>query len=73
MDIPSAPTAEEMIEAKHHCGGYIYRFAGEFADDEDVPPEAIIGAWNVNDLGVIEGPFIFNDNYDPSLYPCDVD
>jgi hypothetical protein len=63
------PFIEEIEEAKRTPNGCVYRIAGLFKPNEDVPPEAIIGAWQVNALGEIVGDFIKNKNYDEKKWP----
>lgn len=65
----TAPTSEEHQEARKWPGGYIYRIADGFDPDGHVPPEAINGAWKVDDRGRIEGEFIPNDKFDPKCRP----
>jgi hypothetical protein len=64
------PSAEEIVEARKHPGGWIYRIAGHFRPDEDVPPEAIVGAWRVDDFGVVTGEFHPNPKYDQIKHPA---
>ena len=63
------PDAGELAEAKLYPNGRVYRIAGQFTDDQRVPPEAIVGAWKVDANGEIVGNFIRNPNYDCSLWP----
>jgi len=63
------PMPGEVAEAKRHPNGWVYRIAGRFNSNERIPPEAIVGAWRVNELGEIEGEFLCNHNYDPSKWP----
>ncbi len=64
-----APYAGEIEEAKRHPGGWVYRIAGKFGPDDRIPPDAIVGAWKVDALGIIRGPFIENKNYDANRWP----
>ena len=64
------PSLEEIEEAKRTRGGWVYRIAGKFSDDELVPPEAIVGAWKVDDRGNIVGNFMANENYDEHRWPA---
>jgi hypothetical protein len=57
------PSVGEVEAAKHQRNGWIYRIEGVFGRDEDVPPEAIIGAWQVDAKGNICGEFQKNPNY----------
>lgn len=63
------PYSEEVVEARHHPNGRVYRIAGDFAPSDRVPPEAIVGAWKVDAKGEITGDFINNPNYDPERWP----
>ena len=63
------PFPGEISEARNNPNGWVYRIAGHFLPHEDVPPEAIVGAWKVNDQGEIVGEFKANSNYDSSRYP----
>ena len=40
------PLPGEIEEVKRNPDGWVYRIAGKFQEEERVPPEAIIGAWN---------------------------
>lgn len=62
MTTPSI-TEELIAEAKRFPNGYVYVIDKEFANSEDIPPTAILGAWKVNKNGVIEGVFIPNPNF----------
>jgi hypothetical protein len=64
------PFPEEIAEARLIPNGWVYRVGGCFRQDEHVPPEAIVGAWQVNSEGIIIGGFIKNDRYDPSRWPA---
>jgi hypothetical protein len=63
------PSAGEVSEAKRNANGWVYRVAGVFQPNEKIPPDAIVGAWKVNDVGKIVGGFIKNANYDPIKWP----
>ncbi|MEO7697894.1 MAG: hypothetical protein ABIZ04_01585 [Opitutus sp.] len=67
-DIES-PLPGEVEEAKRNPNGWVYRIAGSFASNENVPPEAIVGAWKVDASGRIGGGFIANVKYDPKRWP----
>ncbi|QPJ63843.1 MAG: hypothetical protein G3M70_15610 [Candidatus Nitronauta litoralis] len=58
-----SPDPGEIEEAKKYPNGWVYRISGSFKDDEAIPPEAVVGAWKVNDRGEISGDFILNPNY----------
>jgi hypothetical protein len=61
------PTPEAIAEAKRNPNGWVYVIEGNFKPNDAVPPEAIRGAWKVNDAGEIEGDFILNPNYVPGF------
>ena len=66
MTLPTdRPAPGEIAEAKLNPGGWVYRIVGDYGPDDAVPPEAIAGAWQVGDDGVIVGDFKPNDNYKP--------
>lgn len=65
----TTPFPEELQEAKAHPGKWVYRIAGVFSDNEAIPPEAIVGAWKVDDHGQIVGDFLRNEDYDPERWP----
>jgi len=60
-----APYDGEIEEAKKHPNGNIYRFDRPFSKNEEVPPEAIIGAWTVDKHGKLTGEWTSNKNYIP--------
>jgi hypothetical protein len=58
------PTPEMVREAKRNPGGWIYAISGTYGPNDAVPPEAIAGAWKVDDKGnIIPGSFKPNPNY----------
>jgi hypothetical protein len=59
------PTQGEINEAKKHPNGWVYRIDGDFSDEDDIPPEAIIGAWEVNSKGDLTGIWKGNKNFIP--------
>jgi len=61
-------TAGEREEAKQHPGGWVYRIDRHFDPNGEVPPSAIIGAWQVGPTGEITGAFQANDNYTPDAF-----
>ncbi len=65
----TSPFSGEILEAKSNPGGWVYRIAGGFRPTDAVPPEAIVGAWKVDDAGNIVGDFINNRRYDPARWP----
>jgi len=59
------PSDGEKKEAKNHPNGWVYRFDRPFSEEETVPPEAIIGAWEVDSNGNLTGIWKNNKNYIP--------
>jgi hypothetical protein len=58
----------DLIEAaKKIPNGYVYKIDGQFGPNDAVPPEAIMGAWKVNEAGNIVADFIPNGNYKTKL------
>ena len=58
--------SQEMIdEAKRNPNGWIYKIDCKYPDGDNIPPEAIEGAWRVNESGEIFGDFVKNDSYRP--------
>jgi hypothetical protein len=57
------PSDEIKKEALKYPNRYIYILDKEYEDEEDVPSDKILGAWKVNDEGIIDGPIILNPNY----------
>ena len=58
-------TEEVIRAAKANPSGWVYKIEGTFGPDESVPPEAIVGAWKVDENGVLTGEFISNPNHRP--------
>ncbi len=59
------PTQGEKDEAKKYLNGWVYRIEGIFSDEDAIPPEAIIGAWEVDDKGNLTGTWKGNKNFIP--------
>ena len=57
------PPKEAIDEALRYPNGWVYEIDEAFKGKEDVPPNAIKGAWKVNENGIIVGEFIPNPNY----------
>jgi hypothetical protein len=57
------PPKDAVAEAKLHRNGWVYKVDGSFGVDEQVPSEAIMGAWQVDSEGIILGEFIPNPHY----------
>lgn len=59
---------EEVIKAgQENLNGWVYKIEGEYGPDEYVPPEAIVGAWKVDENGNVTGEFIQNPRYQPGI------
>lgn len=56
-------TDEVIQAARSSPNGWVYKIAGSFSKDEDVPPESIVGAWKVDENGNLTGEFITNPRY----------
>ncbi|MDQ0472002.1 hypothetical protein [Labrys wisconsinensis] len=62
------PTSEAAkAEAKANPGGWIYEIGGGYNNTEAVPPQAIRGAWKVDERGEITDEYKANPNFDPSF------
>jgi hypothetical protein len=59
------PPPNAIAEAKKKPNGWVYQIEGPYGPDDAVPPEAICGAWKVDENGNIVGEFIPNPNYKP--------
>ncbi|MDR3712339.1 MAG: hypothetical protein P4L51_05950 [Puia sp.] len=57
------PTKEAILEALKYPNGWVYEIDGSYNGKENVPPQAIRGAWKVDANGIIVGDFIPNPNY----------
>ena len=64
-DVPEI-TVATLTEAKQNPGGWVYAIEGDYGPNDGVPPEAVRGAWKVDDNGMIEGDFIPNPNFMPA-------
>ena len=62
-----SPSKEARKEAQKNPNGYVYVIDEEYASEEDVPAEYIVGCWKVNEKGTIVGPFIPNPNHHSKL------
>jgi len=56
-------TPDVIVEAQKNPNGWVYKIEGDYGPNDDIPPEAIVGAWKVNQDGEIVGDFIPNPNY----------
>lgn len=57
------PTAGEISEAKSFPSGWVYRIDPKYNPSGKVPPEGIVGAWQVDENGNILGEFKHNPKY----------
>jgi hypothetical protein len=57
------PEFQEVEEAKRNPNGWVYRISGTYGPNDVVPPEAIAGAWRVDEEGNIVGDFIPNPKF----------
>lgn len=58
------PITEELkAEALRSANGYVYVLDENYSKAQGVHPTAILGAWKVNEYGIIERIFIPNPNY----------
>lgn len=65
---PTPPVSEAArAEAKAKPGGWVYEIGGGYNTTEAVPPQAIKGAWKVDDRGEITDEYKPNPNFDPAL------
>jgi hypothetical protein len=63
------PFLAEVEEAGRNPNGWVYRIGGRFGPNDQIPKEAIIGAWKVNAQGKIVGNFVKNQHYDAKRWP----
>lgn len=63
----SVPSEEAKKEALKNANGYVYVLDKEYEGKDDVPSKAILGAWKVNEKGIIIGAFLPNPNYKTKL------
>ena len=57
------PSKEAVVEALKNPNGWVYEIIGDYENKENIPPQAIKGAWKVNDKGIIEGDYIPNPKF----------
>jgi len=57
------PPEDAVKEALNHPNGWVYEIHASFKKDGQVPPQAIKGAWKVNENGIIIGDYLTNPNY----------
>ena len=58
-------TPAMIAEAKSNPGGWVYQVDWEYPDHVATPREAIVGAWTVDQSGILTGEFKENPNYRP--------
>lgn len=56
-------TEDVKLAARQNANGWVYKIEGAFDPTDHVPPEAIVGAWKVDQNGQITGDFIPNPRY----------
>lgn len=59
---PSLPPGA-VEEARRIPGGWVHQIEGPYGPDDAVPPQAIVGAWKVDDQGRLTGEFVPNPNH----------
>jgi hypothetical protein len=59
------PSPDVIRQAKARPNGWVYQIEGRFSNEQRIPPDAIIGAWEVNELGQLTGRFVDNPRYKP--------
>jgi hypothetical protein len=69
MIVPDRPTEQEILAAINRPGGHVLRIHRSLDPQGEVPREAVIGAWRVDNRGRIFGDFIVNPDYDPVRWP----
>jgi len=62
-DTAHTPTDEAREQARRNPGGWVYKIEGDYGPEDAVPREAIVGAWQVDENGIITGDFIPNPNF----------
>lgn len=67
LKLISAPSEAAKKEALKNPNGYVYVLDKEYQGKDEVPPSRIVGAWKVNENGIIIDPFIPNPNYKTKL------
>lgn len=55
------------LEAISNPNGSVYEIDGPYEDDQFVPPEAILGAWKVDNKGVLLDEFVENELFRPII------
>jgi hypothetical protein len=52
-------------QARSNPGGWVYEVVGDYGPTDAVPPEAIRGAWKVDDSGSLTGEYQPNPKFRP--------
>ena len=58
-------STKEILEAKENPNGWVYEIDFPYRDDSRIPPEAIIGAWKVDENGNLTSYYEENKKYRP--------
>jgi hypothetical protein len=58
-------TPEMEAAARDNPNGWVYKVDWPYPEDQHIPPEAIVGAFKVNEHGKLTGDFEANANYRP--------
>ena len=70
-EIRALPADHRLTEAARvNPGGWVYDIDFEYAPDDAVPSEAIRGAWEVSEVGVLTGGYRNNQRHRP-IVQCD--
>ena len=56
-----------LVEAAANPGGWVYELAPGWRKEQGVPPEAILGAWEIGDDGQPTGTYHPNPTYDATI------
>lgn len=56
-------TYDVIKAARENANGWVYKIEGSFGPTEHVPPEAVVGAWKVDENGNLTGEFMSNPKY----------
>jgi hypothetical protein len=62
-EIQHQVTQDVITAARANPNGWVYKIEGNFGPSEYVPPEAIVGAWKVDQHGILTGEFFPNKKY----------
>ncbi len=56
-------TKNTISSAKKNPGGWVYHIVGSFSPNQTIPPEHILGAWEVDKNGNLTGKFHPNEKF----------